>query len=88
MKRIIFAAATAALVFTSVAQASDNNTYFWLHPKLGMVRVDKTTNAMVTNAQPMDKWASPQAKNAKTILWIDPKGNVRRIPVPVPESKP
>ncbi|MHB1236252.1 MAG: hypothetical protein ACYCY7_01695 [Gallionella sp.] len=79
MKRIIFAAATAALAFTPVAWASDNdNTYFWLHPKLGMVRVDKTTNAMVTTAQPMEKWA----KEVKTILWIDPKGNVRRIPDP------
>ncbi len=79
MIRIIFAAATAALAFTPVAWASDNdNTYFWLHPKLGMVRVDKTTNAMVTTAQPMEKWA----KEAKTILWIDPKGNVRRIPDP------
>lgn len=76
MKRIIFAAATAALAFTSVARASDNdNTYLWLHPKLGMVRVDKATNAMVTTAP-------QQAKKAKTILWIDPKGNVRRIPDP------
>lgn len=80
MKRIIFAAATAALIFTSVAQANDN-TYLWLHPKLGMVRVDKATNAMVTTAP-------QQTKKAKTILWIDPKGNMRRIPVPVPESKP
>ena len=80
MKRIIFVAATAVLAFTSVAQASDN-TYFWLHPKLGMVRVDKATNSMVTSAP-------PQAKEAKTTLWIDPKGNVRRIPKPAPESKP
>lgn len=81
MKSIIFAAATAALAVTPVAQASDNNTYLWLHPKLGMVRVDKTTNAMVTTAP-------PQTKEAKTILWIDPKGNMRRIPEPAPESKP
>ena len=46
MKRIIFVAATAVLAFASVAQASDN-TYFWLHPKLGMVQVDKATNYMV-----------------------------------------
>ncbi len=85
MKRIIFAATAAVLAFTSVAQASDN-TYFWLHPKLGMVRVDKTTNAMVTTAQPKEKWVSPQGKKAKTTLWIDPKGNVRYIPKP--ESKP
>ena len=80
MKRIIFVAATAVLAFASVAQASDN-TYFWLLPKLGMVRVDKATNSMVTSAP-------PQAKEAKTSLWIDPKGNVRRIPKPAPESKP
>ena len=82
MKFTIFVAATAVLAFTSVAQASDkDNTYLWLHPKLGMVRVDKATNAIVTSAP-------PQAKGAKTTLWIDPKGNVRRIPKPTPESKP
>ncbi len=79
MKRIIFVAATAALAYTSVAQASDN-TYFWLHPKLGMVQVDKTTNSMVTSAP-------PQAKEARTTLWIDPKGNVRRIRIPEPASE-
>ena len=86
MKSIIFAATATALAFTSVAQANDNhNTYFWLHPKLGMVQVDKATNAMVTTAQPLEKRVSPQAKKAKTTLWIDPKGNVRRIPVPEPK---
>lgn len=78
MKRTIFVVATAALALTSVAQASDNdNTYLWLHPKLGMVRVDKATNAMVTTTP-------PQAKGAQTTLWIDPKGNVRRIPKLMP----
>lgn len=82
MKHIIFAAAIAAIAFTSIAQASDNrNTYFWSHPKLGMVRVDKTTNAMVTPTP-------PQAKKTETILWVDPKGNIRRIPKPAPESQP
>ncbi len=82
MKSTILAAATAVLVFTSVAHASDNgNAYFWLHPKLGMVRVDKVTNAMVTSA-PL------QTEDAKTILWIDPKGNVRRIPKSAPEPRP
>jgi ABC-type Zn uptake system ZnuABC Zn-binding protein ZnuA len=82
MKITIFVAATAALAFTSVAQASDtDNTYFWLHPKLGMVRVDKTTNAMVTTVP-------PQARETRTTLWIDPKGNVRRIPEFVPKPKP
>ncbi|OIR06075.1 hypothetical protein GALL_118720 [mine drainage metagenome] len=81
MKHIMLAAAAATLAFTSVARASDNdNTYFWLHPKLGMVRVDKSTNAMVTTLQPKEERASPSDKETKTILWIDPKGNVRRIP--------
>lgn len=80
MKHIMLAAATATLAFTSVAHASDNdNTYFWLHPKLGMVRVNKSTNAMVTTLQAKEERASPSDKEAKTILWIDPKGNVRRI---------
>ncbi|OIQ98634.1 hypothetical protein GALL_192920 [mine drainage metagenome] len=82
MKFTTFVAASAVLAFTSVAQASDkDNTYFWLHPKLGMVRVDKATNALVTSAR-------PQTKDAKTTLWIDPKGNVRRISKPAPEPRP
>ncbi|MBU6467624.1 MAG: hypothetical protein KGQ44_00570 [Betaproteobacteria bacterium] len=81
MKLIIFSAAAAALAIIPVARASDtNNTYFWLHPKLGMVRVDKSTNAMVTTLQPKEERASPSDKETKTILWIDPKGNVRHIP--------
>ena len=87
MKSITFAASATAPAFTSVAQANDNhNTYFWLHPKLGMIQVNKATNAMVTTAQPLKKRVSPQAKKAKTTLWIDPKGNVHYIPKP--ESKP
>ncbi len=85
MKLIIFSAAAAAIAFATVAQANNiDNTYFWLHPKLGIVRVDKTTNAMVTTAHPMEK----QEKEATTILWIGPRGNVRRIPKPVPAPKP
>jgi hypothetical protein len=86
MKLIIFSAAAAALAIIPVAQASDtDNTYFWLHPKLGMVRVDKATNAMVTTVEPVKKQTSPQAKKTKTTLWVDPKDNVRRILVPEPK---
>lgn len=84
MKLIIFLAA-AALAFATVAQANNiDNTYFWPHPKLGMVRVDKTTNAMVAMAHPMEK----QEKEATTILWIGPRDNVQRVPKPVPAPKP
>lgn len=33
---------------TSGAQAQ-RGTYYWLHPKLGHVKVDRQTNAMVVN---------------------------------------
>lgn len=29
------------------AHVEKSGTYWWLHPKLGMVKVDKATNAMV-----------------------------------------
>lgn len=32
---------------TTSATASGKSYYYWLHPKLGMVKVDKKTNAML-----------------------------------------
>lgn len=50
------AAAVAAPSDTSkpTAQAS-SGTYYWLHPKLGHVKVDRATNFMVTAKRPATK---------------------------------
>lgn len=50
MKRIVLAAASTLLV-TSVAYAGiPENAYLWVHPKLGPIPVDKTTNAPIRSA--------------------------------------
>lgn len=35
----------------SGAAASRTSFYYWLHPKLGMVKVDRVTNAMLTGSR-------------------------------------
>lgn len=50
MKRILVAAASVIL-FTSVAQANiPDNAYLWIHPKLGAIWVEKTSNAPIVSA--------------------------------------
>jgi hypothetical protein len=57
-----FVLATGAMAQTSTpttvvgAQAStprstSSGYYWWLHPKLGMVKVDRATNAMITSVR-------------------------------------
>lgn len=41
-------AAFAATAPEHTDSAKGSGTYYWLHPKLGMVKVDRATNAMVT----------------------------------------
>lgn len=41
------AASASAVTDTRAEPASKSGTYYWLHPKLGMVKVDRATNAMV-----------------------------------------
>lgn len=40
--------AGTASAATAASQAERASYYYWLHPKLGMVKVDRATNAMVT----------------------------------------
>lgn len=41
------------------ARETTKHYYYWLHPKLGMVKVDRATNAMVTARTARDQ--SPQS---------------------------
>ena len=66
MKKTTLLLLTAALLAgpvmaagpVSAGQSDKSGTYWWLHPKLGMVKVDKATNAMVTGKR---KPAEPAA---------------------------
>lgn len=61
--RSILVIASALVAFSAAAQATQSpppgapasaaprTYYYWLHPKLGMVKVDRATNAMVTSRQ-------------------------------------
>lgn len=35
----------------AAAAAGHKTFYYWLHPKLGMVKVDRATNAMLTGSR-------------------------------------
>lgn len=53
---------TGASFSASAAPGSESpNFYYWLHPKLGHVKVDKTTNAMI---KPASVRASNHGNNA------------------------
>lgn len=43
----IFAGASFAAYAAPSGGEAPSATYWWLHPKLGMVKVDRATNAMV-----------------------------------------
>lgn len=58
------AAATAAPASTSAPAAQGpSGTYYWLHPKLGMVKVDRATNFMVTAKRPATKPAQHKTQD-------------------------
>lgn len=45
---LLGAGAASAADLSPQAAGSPKPYYYWLHPKLGMVKVDRATNAMVT----------------------------------------
>ena len=63
----LFVAATlvaSASFSASAAQGSESsNFYYWLHPKLGMVKVDKTTNAMIKSVRANTQVTVPNLGN-------------------------
>lgn len=89
----------AAALFTAAAPAAAQNpsdsaingTYYWLHPKLGQVKVDRTTHAMVPSARPPRQHEDAGTQREEARLWLDPKGNFRVVKVPsrvVPNGAP
>lgn len=65
----VFAAAAAAAPVTAPAPAAQESsgTYYWLHPKLGHVKVDRATNFMVTAKRPAAKPAEQKAHDGAAV---------------------
>lgn len=51
----LFAGAASAATDTRAEPASKSGTSYWLHPKLGMVKVDRATNAMVVTKRDKER---------------------------------
>lgn len=58
-------------------------TYNWLHPKLGIVKVDRATGAIVHSQSVARQSTQADGRSVQTKYWLDPKGNYRVIKAPV-----
>lgn len=74
------AALPAAAQEPTTQQAS--GTYNWLHPKLGIVKVDRATGAIVRSQVVAHPAAQSDGRPVQTKYWLDPKGNYRVIKTP------
>ncbi len=73
MKRSASYAALLAALFSLPLSAQGKDTYLWVHPKLGLQKIERATNA------PVRATRSPAPTTGVTRIWIDPKGNIKRI---------
>lgn len=75
---LILALLSAAMAAPAAAAQEESpkggEAYYWLHPKLGLVKVDRATNAMVRSQE--------SAGREQFELWLDPKGNYRLVKRP------
>lgn len=74
-------AAIPAAAQEATAQPA-GGTYNWLHPKLGMVKVDRATGAIVHSQGTVQQSAQADARSVQTKYWLDPKGNYRVVVAP------
>jgi hypothetical protein len=87
--QFIKSALLAAFVSTSFsALAADRDSHMWLHPKLGYVKVQRSTpDAPKADApapaasapMPTSLDSKPDADRCKPRYWLPPKGDMRRI---------
>lgn len=75
------AAMSAAAQEPTTQQVS--GTYNWLHPKLGIVKVDRATGAIVHSQANAHPSAQDGGRSVQTKYWLDPKGNYRVIKTPL-----
>ena len=86
----VFAIVAALLASAAMPAAAQEptaqqagGTYNWLHPKLGIVKVDRATGAIVHSQGVARPSAQADGRSAQTKYWLDPKGNYRVIKVPL-----
>ena len=59
----LLAAGCASTANVTPQDASAKQSYYyWLHPKLGMVKVDRATNAMVTSRTVREAPSQPESR--------------------------
>ncbi len=83
----IVAALFAGAAMPAAAQESSTEqvggTYLWIHPKLGIVKVNRATGALVQSQGAAKPSAQAEGRTVQTTYWLDPKGKHRVIKTPV-----
>jgi len=79
----LFAGAAMPATAQEPTAQQTGGTYNWLHPKLGIVKVDRATGAIVHSQGPTHPSAQAEGRSVQTKYWLDPKGNYRVIKTPV-----
>lgn len=73
----LFASAAMPAAAQEATTQEAGGTYNWLHPKLGMVKVDRATGAIVHSQGAAHPSARADSRSVQTKYWLDPKGNYR-----------
>ena len=79
----LFAGAALPAAAQEPTSQQASGTYNWLHPKLGIVKVDRATGAIVHSQATAHPSAQDDGRSVQTKYWLDPKGNYRVIKAPV-----
>lgn len=83
----IVAALLASAAMPAAAQEPTTQqaggTYNWLHPRLGIVKVDRATGAIVHSQAAAHPSAQDGGRSVQTKYWLDPKGNYRVVKTPL-----
>lgn len=75
----LFASAAMSAAAQEPTAQQAGGSYNWLHPKLGMVKVDRATGAIVHSQGTADPSVQDDTRSVQTKYWLDPKGNYRVI---------
>lgn len=87
MTALASAPASAQANAQAEASGATSTSYYWLHPKLGFVKVDRATNVMLRPVQASHEPIDANRPAAPRKYWLDPKGNMRVVN-PVNPVKP
>lgn len=78
----LFASAAIPAAAQEPTTQQAGGTYNWLHPKLGIVKVDRATGAIVHSQAAADPSVQADGRSTQTKYWLDPKGSYRVIKTP------